>query len=241
MAWAKRTATGDAEARKYDITFHPAFASRCTISDEYGVVEVYEPAASHSSYPKKHTIRLKGGKYDRELTLEIEDPKQAIKQIHVKLHGDQEGSHVENFTVENFTIGEHREPNEEHPAPDEEHLKSHEEHPDSDAYIQRAYYLLARRGFPSDSALADAIGVHRSQVSRWSQGKLAQRENAWLLRDVAAAVARLADHYEPSTIQKWLVASNPELGDEAPIELLRQGRLPEILMAVEAQTNGAFA
>jgi hypothetical protein len=112
---------------------------------------------------------------------------------------------------------------------------------DPDGCIQRAYYLLARRGFPTDRALADAVGVHRSQVSRWSQGKLAQRENAWLLRDVAVAVARLADHYEPSTIQKWLFASNPELGDEAPIELLRQGRLPEILMAVEAQTSGAFA
>jgi hypothetical protein len=112
---------------------------------------------------------------------------------------------------------------------------------DPDRCIQRAYYLLARRGFPTDRALADAVGVHRSQVSRWSQGKLAQRENAWLLRDVAAAVARLADHYEQSTIEKWLFASNPELGGETPIELLRQGRLPEILMAVDAQTSGAFA
>ncbi|MFL5539411.1 MAG: CII family transcriptional regulator [Longimicrobiaceae bacterium] len=112
---------------------------------------------------------------------------------------------------------------------------------DPDECVQRAYYLLARRGFQSDRALADAVGVHRSQVSRWSQGKLAQRENAWLLRDVAAAVARLADYFEPETIQKWLFASNPELGDEVPMDLLRQGRLPEILMAVEAQTSGAFA
>ena len=107
--------------------------------------------------------------------------------------------------------------------------------------IQRAYYLLARHGFPSDRALADAVGVHRSQVSRWSQGKLAQRENAWLLRDVATIVARLADDLEPGTIQKWLFANNPELDGDAPIDLLRQGRLPEVLMAAEAQTSGAFA
>src|SRR3982750_4022546 len=75
-----------------------------------------------------------------------------------------------------------------------------------DELIQRAYYLEARLGFPSDRALADALGVHRSQVSRWSQGKLAQRENAWLLRDVATAVSRLADHYETATIEKWLFA-----------------------------------
>jgi len=72
-----------------------------------------------------------------------------------------------------------------------------------DRIIWRAYYLEARAGFPSDRALADAMGVHRSQISRWSQGKLAQRENAWLLRDLAATVSRLADHYETSTIQKW--------------------------------------
>lgn len=112
---------------------------------------------------------------------------------------------------------------------------------DDDGCIQRAYYLLARRGFPSDRALADAVGVHRSQVSRWSRGRLAQRENTWLLRDVATTVARLADHYDRTTVQKWLVASNPELGGEVPIEVLKQGRLPEILMAVDAQTSGAFA
>lgn len=110
-----------------------------------------------------------------------------------------------------------------------------------DRIIWRAYYLEARAGFPSDRALADAMGVHRSQVSRWSQGKLAQRENAWLLRDLAATVSRLADHYEASTIQKWLFAANPEIEDEQPIDALKQGRLPEVLMAIEAQTSGAFA
>ena len=34
--------------------------------------------------------------------------------------------------------------------------------------IQRAYYLEARKGFSSDAALADAMGVHRSQVTRWA-------------------------------------------------------------------------
>jgi len=106
--------------------------------------------------------------------------------------------------------------------------------------IQRAYYLEARKGFPSDAALADAMGVHRSQVTRWAQGRSAQAENAWLLRDIAAAVSRLADFYQTSTINRWLLGANPDLEGEQPIELLRQGRLPEVLMAVQAQTSGAF-
>lgn len=106
--------------------------------------------------------------------------------------------------------------------------------------IQRAYYLEARKAFTSDAALADAMGVHRSQVTRWSQGRSAQTGNAWLLRDLAAAVSRLADFYQTGTINRWLFGANPDLDGEQPIELLRQGRLPEVLMAIQAQTGGAF-
>ena len=106
--------------------------------------------------------------------------------------------------------------------------------------IQRAYYLEARKGFATDAALADAIGVNRSQVSRWAQGRAAHAANAWLLRDLAAAVSRMADFYNTATISRWLVGSNPDLGGEPPIALLRQGRLPEVLMSIEAQTSGAF-
>lgn len=106
--------------------------------------------------------------------------------------------------------------------------------------IQRAYYLEARRGFASDAALATAIGVHRSQVTRWAQGRSAHAENAWLLRDLAATVSRLADFYQTGTINRWLFGANPDLDGEQPMELLRQGRLPEVLMAVQAQTSGAF-
>jgi transcriptional regulator with XRE-family HTH domain len=106
--------------------------------------------------------------------------------------------------------------------------------------IQRAYYLEARKAFTSDAALAEAMGVHRSQVTRWSQGRSAQAENAWLLRDIAAAVSRLADFYQTGTINRWLFGANPDLDGEQPMELLRQGRLPEVLMAIQAQTSGAF-
>ena len=105
--------------------------------------------------------------------------------------------------------------------------------------IQRAYYLEARKGFATDSALADAIGVNRSQVTRWAQGRAAHAANAWLLRDVAAAVSRMAEFYNTATISRWLFGANPDLGGEQPIALLRQGRLPEVLMAVQAQTSGA--
>jgi transcriptional regulator with XRE-family HTH domain len=105
---------------------------------------------------------------------------------------------------------------------------------------QVAHYIEARWGFPTDAALAEAMGVHRSQISRWKAGEAAESENAWLLRDLATAVARLADHYERSTIHAWLYGENPELEGRRPLELLREGRLPEILMVIQAETSGAF-
>jgi transcriptional regulator with XRE-family HTH domain len=114
------------------------------------------------------------------------------------------------------------------------------QHVAPDVCIQRAYYLEARRGFATDSALAEAMGVNRSQVSRWAQGRAAHAENAWLLRDLATAVSRMADYYNPASIHRWLFGANPDMGGEPPMALLRQGRLPEVLMAIEAQTSGAF-
>jgi transcriptional regulator with XRE-family HTH domain len=105
---------------------------------------------------------------------------------------------------------------------------------------QVAYYLEAKRGFPTDAALAEAIGVHRSQISRWKTGEAAESENAWLLRDIASAVARLADHYERSTTYAWLYGENPELEGRQPLELLREGRVAEVLMVIQAETSGAY-
>jgi hypothetical protein len=100
-----------AEKNNYTVTFHPAFASRCVITGEDGECEVYKQSTPHrlngEAHPKKHKIHLKGGKYDRDVTLEINDPKHAIKQIHLELYGDRSaamiGTGTVSPTVETFT------------------------------------------------------------------------------------------------------------------------------------------
>jgi hypothetical protein len=87
-----------AEKNNYTVTFHPAFASRCVVTGEDGECEVYKQSTPYrlngESHPKKHRLHLKGGKYDRDLTLEIDDPKHAIKLIHVELYGDRSAAAV---------------------------------------------------------------------------------------------------------------------------------------------------
>lgn len=83
----------------YTVTFHPAFASRCVVKGEDGDCEVYRQSSPHvfqngDKHPRKHKIRLEGGKYQRDITLEVDDPKHAIKEIHLELYPHRDESHI---------------------------------------------------------------------------------------------------------------------------------------------------
>jgi hypothetical protein len=107
-------------------------------------------------------------------------------------------------------------------------------------FIVLSHYLQARRGLPSDQALADAIGVPRAEVVLWTAGQVPGDEKMRRLRDLATIVARLAEYYEPAAIPDWLYGQNPDLGGRQPIELLHEGNLADVLSAAEAQISGAY-
>ncbi len=86
--------TGD---DSYDVTFHPAFASACTVTDRKtgSVRTLYEQDrtkpvdVSKGGHPKKHRIVLKGknGK-KRNITITIDDPEHAIHGITLDLYAE---------------------------------------------------------------------------------------------------------------------------------------------------------
>jgi hypothetical protein len=100
----------------------------------------------------------------------------------------------------------------------------------------------ARRVFPSDAALAAALGVNRAQVRRWREGKTAPApENADRLVGLETVIELLSGHLEPGSIRKWLHGFNAHLVDRRPIDLLRDGNLSDVVAAVEALKSGAHA
>jgi transcriptional regulator with XRE-family HTH domain len=100
----------------------------------------------------------------------------------------------------------------------------------------------ARRAFPSDSAIADAIGVNRSQVRRWREGRTEPSpEAADRLVGLDAVVELLSGYLEPASIRKWLEGFNAHLGNRRPIDVLREGNLSEVVAAVQALKSGAYA
>jgi hypothetical protein len=109
-----------------------------------------------------------------------------------------------------------------------------------DLHVARRYQT-ARRAFSSDAEMARAFGVDRSRVARWKQGDAPDSENAERLVGLDTTVALLSGFLAESSIPKWLSGLNAHLGDRRPIDVLRSGRLSEVIAAIEAEKSGAFA
>lgn len=92
--------------------------------------------------------------------------------------------------------------------------------------ISLAHYLQVRQALGSAEAAARLLG-------RPVDGRL--------LRDAATVSSRLFEHYAPEVIPDWLQGESPDLGGRRPIDLIREGRIVEVLAALEAQVSGSFA
>jgi hypothetical protein len=99
----------------------------------------------------------------------------------------------------------------------------------------------ARRVFRSDAAVAEAIGVNRTQPSRWRDGQIPDPQNLERLVGLDVVIQLLTGFLREGTIPKWLQAPNPRLGDRTPLYMLRQGRLPDVIAAIQAEKSGSFA
>ena len=104
-----------------------------------------------------------------------------------------------------------------------------------------ARVVSARRGFASDAELAEALGVSRGNVARWKKGERPAPENIQMLLALDLVVTMLSDYLEPSTVPKWLFGINAHLGHARPVDVLRLGRLADVIRAIEADKQGAFA
>lgn len=75
-------------------------------------------------------------------------------------------------------------------------------------------------------------------VSRWVAGDAEPpaREDA-LLRDAFQIVQVLGEVEPDEVIRAWFMGMNPQLGDESPIEALRDGRVRDAMAAARAFVN----
>ena len=97
------------------------------------------------------------------------------------------------------------------------------------------------RDVGGQAKLARLIGVSPSRVSRWLQDEEPDAKNRRKVEGVEFVLSRLLDTLERETALKWLDGFNAHLGNRRPVDLLGQGRVAEVIQAVEAEETGAYA
>lgn len=104
---------------------------------------------------------------------------------------------------------------------------------------EKVVYLTGT--FGSQSSLAQALDVSRSRVSRWLRSEMPDAQNRARLEALEYVLSRLSSTLGPDSARKWLQGFNAHLGNRRPIDLLRDGRVAEVIAAVEAMETGAYA
>jgi hypothetical protein len=76
------------------------------------------------------------------------------------------------------------------------------------------------------------------QVSRWASGEAKPPvHEQQLLRDTYQVVELLAEVDADEVVRAWFMGMNPQLEDEAPAELIAQGRVRDVMAAARAFVN----
>jgi transcriptional regulator with XRE-family HTH domain len=95
--------------------------------------------------------------------------------------------------------------------------------------------------FGSQRRLAEMLGVSPAQVSRWLRGQGIDPLNAEKVDLLELVMANLLRLYEPEAARAWLLGLNPHLRNRRPIDLVRKGKLEELMAAIRADRAGSYA
>ncbi len=98
-----------------------------------------------------------------------------------------------------------------------------------------------RADFRSAAQLADLLGVSRSQITRWLRGAGIDPLNAERIDVLELVWSNVLRLYDRDAALAWLFGINPHLGDRRPIDLVRSGRVEELMRAIRAERSDSFA
>lgn len=104
---------------------------------------------------------------------------------------------------------------------------------------RRLTWLISVLG---NNQVAELLGVNRSQPSRWRTGKEGlSPDSRRAVLDLDYVIARLHEVWVPEVAALWLRGSNPHLGGAVPLEVLRLSGAPDVIRAIDAEEQGAYA
>lgn len=99
--------------------------------------------------------------------------------------------------------------------------------------VARRLDTLRMKGAMKSIEVANLLGTRPETVSRWNQGKAYPHANTEkTLLELEYIVDQLADFYEPDEARQWIFAPQKLLGGTSPAELIRGGRIDEVMRLV---------
>lgn len=85
---------------------------------------------------------------------------------------------------------------------------------------------------------AHVAGAHAKTVDRWRRGETPRTEAERRLRFTYQVLRLLMSEDSPHTVRAWLIGLNPQLGDVAPADAIREGKLQDVMIAAHAFRSG---
>ena len=97
------------------------------------------------------------------------------------------------------------------------------------------------KGLLNGSDLAQLFGTRPETVSRWKQGKTHPRSKVEReLIDLDCVIEQLAAFYEPNEARVWIFSRQPLLDGQAPADLIREGRMNEVVQLIRQLQDNVY-
>jgi hypothetical protein len=107
--------------------------------------------------------------------------------------------------------------------------------------ISRRLDVIQEKGAMRSSDVANVLSVRPETVSRWNQGKaFPHPQTEKHLMELAFIVEQLSDFYEPNEARLWILSRQRTLEGQIPAEMIQEGKVDDILIAINQLRDGVF-
>lgn len=99
--------------------------------------------------------------------------------------------------------------------------------------VARKLETLCTKGAMRHSEVADLLGAKPEAVSNWNQGRAYPTPGTEkTLLELEYIIDQLSDFYEPADARLWLFSPQALLSGSSPADLIRAGRIDDVLRLV---------
>ena len=107
--------------------------------------------------------------------------------------------------------------------------------------VARKLDSIRVKGAMKHVEVANLLGTRPETVSRWNQGRAYPHPSTEkTLLELEYIVDQLSDFYEPYEARQWIFAPQRNLGGQSPAELIRLGKIEEVMNFVNQLRDAVY-